>query len=85
MVTFTGNSVDDTATYSCNMGFEQIGNATVTCTQVDVNSAVFSPAPPVCRRKQCMNMTRVLYTFSVLVIDETCVLITKQYSQTNPF
>ena len=51
MVIFAGNSVNDTTTYSCNMGFELVGSANVTCTQVDVNSAGFSPAPPVCRRK----------------------------------
>ena len=77
MVTFTGNSVDDTATYSCNTGFELVGSATTTCTRINVNSTVFLPVPPVCRRKYCMSMTGVLYTFSVLVIDETCVLITK--------
>ena len=51
MVTFTGNSVGDTATYTCNTGFELVGSATTTCGQVDVNSAVFSPTPPVCRRE----------------------------------
>ena len=51
MVTSTGNSVHDTATYSCDMNFELVGSTTVTCTQVDVNSAIFSPVPPVCRRK----------------------------------
>ena len=50
-VTFTGNSVDDTATYTCDSGFELIGGATTTCTQVDVNSATFQPAPPSCRRE----------------------------------
>ena len=59
MVTFTGNSINDTATYSCNMGFELVGSSTVTCTQVDVNSAAFSPVPPVCRRKQCINVIGV--------------------------
>ena len=59
MVTFTGNSINDTATYSCNMGFELVGTSTVTCTQVDVNSAAFSPVPPVCRRKQCINVIGV--------------------------
>ena len=54
MVTFTANSVGDTATYSCNMGFELVGSATVTCTQLNVNSATFSPVPPVCRRKWCI-------------------------------
>ena len=56
MVTFSGNSVDDNATYSCNMGFELVGSSTVTCTQVDVNSAAFSLVPPVCRRKRCINV-----------------------------
>ena len=50
IVTFTGNSVDDTATYSCIMGFEQVGSTNATCTQVNVNSSTFSPVPPVCRR-----------------------------------
>ena len=59
MVTFTGNSVGDTATYTCNLGFELIGDATTTCTQVDVNSAAFSPQPPVCRREFCMNVTGI--------------------------
>ena len=54
MVMFTGNSVGDTATYTCNSGFELIGNASTTCTQVDVNSATFFPAAPVCRREYCM-------------------------------
>ena len=51
MITFTGNSINDTATYSCNSGFELIGDATRTCTQVDVNFAIFSPQAPFCRRK----------------------------------
>ena len=53
MVTFTGNSVGDTATYSCNSDFELIGGATTTCTQAaDGNSAAY-PAipPPSCRRE----------------------------------
>ena len=55
IVTSTGASVGDTATYTCNPGFELIGDATTTCTQVDVNSAAFSPQPPVCRREYCTN------------------------------
>ena len=51
MVTFTGNSIGDTATYSCDSGFELDGGATTTCTVVDANSAGFSPQPPVCRRE----------------------------------
>ena len=57
---FTGNSIGDTATYTCNSGFELIGNATVTCLQVDVNSAAFSRAPPVCRREYCVDITRTV-------------------------
>ena len=53
-MTFTGNSVGDNATYICNSGFELIGNASVTCTQVDVNSAAFMPVVPVCRGECCM-------------------------------
>ena len=56
MVTFSGNTVDDNAIYSCNMGFEVVGSSTAMCTQVDANSAEFSPTPPVCRRKYCINM-----------------------------
>ena len=60
MVAFTGNSIGDTATYSCNLGFELIGATTVTCTQVDMNSASFQlPETPSCRREYCMNVTRV--------------------------
>ena len=51
MVTFTGNSVGDTATYTCDSGFELIGSATTTCTRVDANSAVLQLAPPSCRRE----------------------------------
>ena len=52
MGTFTGNSVGDTAAYTCNSGFELIGNAMTTCAQVDANSATFpSVPPPECRRE----------------------------------
>ena len=51
MVTFTGNAVDDTATYTCDLGFELIGIETTTCTLVDANSAAFQSVPPFCRRE----------------------------------
>ena len=54
-VTFTGNSVGDTAAYTCNQGFELIGGATTTCTQVNANSAAFQPAAPSCRREYIVN------------------------------
>ena len=50
-VTLTGNSIGDTTTYSCNPGFELIGGATSTCTQMDPNSAAFSLPLPSCRRE----------------------------------
>ena len=51
-VTSAGNSVGDTATYTCNTGFELIGQAVATCTQAsDRNSATIVPAPPVCQGK----------------------------------
>ena len=60
MVMFTGNSVGDTATYTCNSGFELIGNASTTCTQVDINIATFSPAAPVCRCEYCVIRNRIM-------------------------
>ena len=59
IVTFTGNSVGDTATYTCDSGFELIGVATTTCTQINANFAAFSPQLPFCSREYCMNLTRV--------------------------
>ena len=56
-VSFTGNSVGDTATYTCDTGFELVGVSTVTCTAApDGNSASFQPAAPVCNcKKTCYN------------------------------
>ena len=68
--TFTGNSVGDTATYSCNPGFELIKGDITTCTQVDAYNATFSPQPPFCRREFCIISTRILVHvfFSVVSI-----------------
>ena len=67
VMTFTGNSVGvDTANYTCNSGFELIGNASITCTQVDDASAAFSPVPPVCRRKCYILITSYHFTFNML-------------------
>ena len=62
MVTFTGNLVGDTATYTCNMGFELIGDSTTTCTAAaDGNSATFPAVPPPeCRREYSMNIARTV-------------------------
>ena len=51
-VTFSGNSVGDNATYTCDTEFELIGDAETICTQAtDMNSASFVPAEPICLRK----------------------------------
>ena len=65
MMTLTGNSVDDTTTYTCNSGFELIGDVTSTCTQEDMNFATFLPAAPVCRREYSLEW---LHTFSFVSI-----------------
>ena len=51
MVTFNDTSIGDMAIYTCDAGFELIGNATTTCTLVDIVRAEFQPAPPSCRRE----------------------------------
>ena len=66
MVTFTGNTVDDTATYSCNTGFDLVGSATAECVQVGLSTAAFSPAPPVCRREYSMNVSKRVFHFLVV-------------------
>ena len=50
-VTFNGTLVGDMANYTCDLGFELIGNTTTTCTVVDMDSGVFQPAPPSCMRE----------------------------------
>ena len=77
MVTFSGNSVDNNATYSCNMGFELVGSSTAMCTQVDTNSVEFSPVPPVCRRKLCINAIGVATCLlrDIDVLEETLSFI----------
>ena len=51
MVTITGNSVGDIATYTCDPGFVRIENETTTCSEVNVNNAAFSVAPSFYRRE----------------------------------
>ena len=51
MVTVNGSSIGDMATYTCDAGFELIGNATTICTLADMDSAEFQLAPPSCRRE----------------------------------
>ena len=47
MVNVTGTSVGDTATYTCNDGFELVGAMTVTCE----SDGEWSDDPLLCRRK----------------------------------
>ena len=77
MVTFAGTSVGDTATYSCDPGFELIGNATTTCTLVDANSALFTPAQPFC---YSTTVTRVVVCF-VICVTHTGMKISQKNSQ----
>ena len=60
MVTFTGNSVGDTATYTCNVGFELIGDPTTTCTAASNGNFAAFPAvpPPMCSREYIFNKYR---------------------------
>ena len=50
-VTFNGNSIGDMATYTCELSFELIGDANMTCTPIDIDRAEFQPTPPSCRRE----------------------------------
>ena len=52
MVTVSGTSIGDNAIYTCNPGFELIGDEITVCTEVDANSAVYIPEQPSCRREQ---------------------------------
>ena len=61
MVTVMGTSVGDTASYTCNDGFELIGTETVTC----MSDGTWSDEPPMCRRKQFMVMQYDVYVVSV--------------------
>ena len=60
MRTFTGNSVGDTATYTCNSGFELIGDPITTCTAASNGNSASFPAvpPPMCSRECCINITK---------------------------
>ena len=50
-VAFPNLRVGSNAIYTCNSGFELIGNATTTCIRVDMDNAEFQPEPPSCRRE----------------------------------
>ena len=46
MVMMTGNSIGDTATYSCNQGYELVGAEILTCQSI---GAQWSDSPPECK------------------------------------
>ena len=83
VMTFTGDSVGDTATYTCDSGFELIGAETTTCilSPVDENSAAFQPAPPSCRCEYTgykLPALEWLYTdmsFSIACVDHSSTYI----------
>ena len=50
IVTVSGQSVGDTATYECQSGFDLVGPPTRTCTQTSRGSADWSGEAPICRR-----------------------------------
>ena len=51
-VTVGGDDLGDTATYTCDTGYNLVGEDKATCTEAaDGESASFMPAPPVCESK----------------------------------
>ena len=62
-VTSTGNSIGDTATYTCDPGYELVGPSVTTCDKLptDPSMAAFQPDPPFCHREYCMNFSELLY------------------------
>ncbi len=80
MATFTGNSIGDEATYTCDLGFELIGNTSTICTLLNLNSAEFQPAPPLCRREytKCLRITKSHF-MSILVACCAFVLWSHSY------
>ena len=57
-VTFTGNSIGDNATYTCNSGFKLVGPPVTVCSKLPnfLFLAFFQPEAPTCQRKYCMNI-----------------------------
>ena len=66
-VTFTGNSIGDTTTYNCDSGFELIGDAITTCTQMNATFAVFSPQPPFCSREYWLESLHIFFMLTNLI------------------
>ena len=87
MVSLTGNAIKDTATYTCNSGFELVGTQNVTCQ----SNAQWSAPSPVCRRlpgmytimQLCMHACKRLLVDKTVVITQ-CMFI-KIFSTSNTF
>ena len=70
MVVMAGNSVGNTATYSCNSGFDLVGAQTVTC-QAD---RTWSDSPPTC---EPIGMKSPLYCrMIIMAVTVICLLDT---------
>jgi hypothetical protein len=90
MVTFSDNSVGDMAIYTCDLGFELIGNATTTCALVDIDRAEFQPAPPFCRREHTKypRITTGYFRFHSSILVACCALcneVTSSFTSTPIF
>ena len=59
MVTVTGLSARDVATYSCNVGFQLVGNSQRTCQTV----GEWSLEPPICIRTSLVIIFCVIMNF----------------------
>ncbi len=90
MATFTGNSVGDVATYTCDLGFDLIGNATAICTLFSLSRAEFQPAPPSCRREHTKypRITTGYFRFHSSILVACCALcneVTSSFTSTPIF
>ncbi len=76
MASFTGNTIGDVATYTCDFAYELIGNATTLCTLLNMSSAEFQPAAPSCRREYA-KFPRIAsghFRFHVSILVACCAL-----------
>ena len=66
VVSQSGNSEGDTATYTCNDGYELVGSETLNC-QSDGN---WDDVPPVCRREFQLFIFKVIFNsfFSIITL-----------------
>ena len=77
MVVVTGNSIGDTATYTCDSGYELIGDSVRTCAKLPTDPSMpdFQPEEPFCHREYCMNTSECRYFLSC--VNHTRVLNAK--------